>query len=1331
MASLFGSDPELASASSSELAEIRDQIDPVSQWLGDPDAIGVPEVGESLGEFANAASSLTADLTTRVGGASDLLGALASGTREVDQSLADRLGLTPAPGQASQGATAPAAAGARDLVGASTSSGAPRDPDNVFTGGDPVDVATGDVVLRETDVMLPGILPLVLVRSYRSSWRTGRWFGQSWMSSFDQRLMVTADRIIGAFADGRVLTWAYPNGSEGSPMLPVTGDAWPLVRNPDGSYTVADPQRGLRWRFEHRAGYETAGDGRGELPLVSVSDRIGHEIVFSYGPDGQPASVTHSGGYHVRVTVTDRHVTGLALGGRDGSADVPLMSYEFDAAGNLAGVIDSSGPPLRFSYDDATLLTSWTDRNGHSYRYVYDAQRRCIRGEGPGGALSAAFSYEPGVTRWTDATGAVTTYHMTDAALVAATTDPLGNTTRWEHDERGRVTVLIDPLGRVTRYTFDDGGNLVAITRPDGSQVTTQYDKQCQPVLVTQPDGNVWRLEYDSRGNRTGRVAPDGTVTGFDYDERGHLARLTAPDGAVVTVACDAAGQTVEVIRPDGARTRYDRDRFGRTVRVTNPDSRVTSLDWTTEGRLSARTLPDGARETWSWDAEGNRVRYESPVGAVTSYEFGPFGKITNMRLPDGTRTDFRYDRQLRLTEIIHGRLSWRYEYDVAGRLIAETDYNGARTTYAYDAAGQLTLRVNATGQDTVFRYDVLGNLVERLTDGVVTAFGYDPTGRVVYARNADAELRLQRDALGRVTAETCNDRTVTTQYDLIGQVIGRTTSSGATTSWEYDLAGLPVTMNAGGQQLRFGYNSSGQQIRRALPGELILTQDWDLSGRLAVQALTGPQQPGLSGTVTPEGPAVGEQLLQRRAYRYRADGFPDSIDDLLEGTRTLSLDPTGRVTAVTGPDWSERYTYDQVGNLASATWPSPPPGGGTGWPDAGSVGEREFTGTLVSRAGDIRYRHDRAGRVVTRQRVRISRKPDTWSYQWDADDRLTVVRTPDGTTWRYRYDPFGRRIAKQHLAADGQVLGETRFCWDGALLAEQAESADGREQVTTWDYQAGSFAPLTQAERTSLPDAPQQEIDQRFYAIITDLVGSPTELVSPDGALAGHRRQNLWGTGFWDGASTPLRFPGQYHDTETGLHYNVQRYYDPATARYASPDPLGLAPGLNPHAYVPNPLTWLDPLGLAADDGYNSAPEGLPRINNDRPVVFRKPAAGATPAQVAQIRDYVAGCNEALGANALSPTGRVSTAGQMRLDANDAVAAERAANPGAYGPGQQPGHVPDTTWTGNPVPYKWLPLDASINQSLGSQSLRYRIGYQPTGFWYIDDYIAQFGKAP
>lgn len=1076
------------------------------------------------------------------------------------------------------------------MEAAAESPAASRGRANAPAAGDPVDVTTGEVLFSQADVALPGTLPLVLERSHRSAHRTGRWLGPSWMSSFDQRLRVTEDKVIGAFDGGRILTWsrsqadviALLNHPEGA--LPESGPAWRLGQDGTG-WTVSDPQTGRVWRFEHRAGYWQANDGRGELPLVSLSDRAGHVIRFEYGNAGEPVAAVHSGGYRVEVAVQDGRITGLALAARDGGAAMPLVGYTYDSDRRLSGVANSSGLPLRFTYDHDGRLAGWTDRAGHSYSYVYDQEGRCVRGKSPSGMQSSTFEYEPGITRHTDAEGAVTVYEIDDSYRVTVTTDPLGAVSRVAYDERDNVTERTDPLGRATRFDRDEAGNLTQVTLPDGTVARAQYDERCLPVEVTGLDETVWRQSFDERGNRVEAVSPDGAVTRFGYDEAGHLAAVTEPDGATTRVTCDATGLPRVVTGPDGRIVSYERDSSGRITRVTGPDGSSTEAGWSPEGLPVFRIMPDGTTETWEWDPDGHLARHTAPSGAITSFEYGPFDLTTAVTGPDGTRTEFAYDRELRLTSVTRGGLIWRYELDAAGRRIAETDFNGATTRYRHDAAGQLTSKVNAAGQETSYTYSPCGNMIGLSADGEATTLAYDAAGRLVRARNADADVAITRDALGRIIAEAINGRVLRTEYDAAGRVMRRTTPSGSVTDWAYNAAGLPETMTSTGRELRFGYDQAGQETIRHLPGGTVLAQAWDAVGRLAGQTVTGPgRAPG------PEGPAVPGEVLQRRTYAYSDDGFLTGAEDLLNGNRAFGLDASGRVTAVTGGQWSERYSYDVLGGIISAAWPTMP----DGWLDGTGQGTREVAGTRVTRAGNIRYRYDAAGRVMSRTRIRISRKPETWHYSWDADSRLTMVTVPDGTTWRYRYDAFGRRIAKQHFDADGQVLEETRFAWDGMTLAEQTGLTPDGEHHTTWDYEPGTFTPLAQQTGTRLRDAPQDEIDRRFHAIITDLAGTPRELVSDDGALAGHRQATLWGGTAWatDGESTPIRFPGQYEDPETGLHQNGHRYYDPVTGNYLSPDPLGLVPSSHPYSYVPNPHVLADPLGLEPGTLTRNAPD-------------------------------------------------------------------------------------------------------------------------------------------
>jgi RHS repeat-associated protein len=99
-----------------------------------------------------------------------------------------------------------------------------------------------------------------------------------------------------------------------------------------------------------------------------------------------------------------------------------------------------------------------------------------------------------------------------------------------------------------------------------------------------------------------------------------------------------------------------------------------------------------------------------------------------------------------------------------------------------------------------------------------------------------------------------------------------------------------------------------------------------------------------------------------------------------------------------------------------------------------------------------------------------------------------------------------------------------------------------------------------------------------------TDYLGTPMVMTNDQANVAWTARYYPFGEVFyeWATATNNIRFPGQWQDDETDLYYNWHRYYDPATGRYLQLDPIGLAGGINPYAYVGNnPISNIDPFGL------------------------------------------------------------------------------------------------------------------------------------------------------
>ena len=1048
------------------------------------------------------------------------------------------------------------------------------------TCNDPIDPVSGQMLTSTTDLELPGVLPLVLRRAYASNYRHGSLFGPGWSSTLDQRLIIDADGIHYLGDDAQMLNYGIPT-QPGQQMLPAAGARWPLTwdRKID-AIAILDPATGVTRHFAPPPREATAEAERwGVWQLTRITDRNDNWLVIARDEDGVPTQVNHVGGYRIAVDSSFRgggvRVEGLRLIDQTQPQGTPVIGYNYDPAGHLVEILDTDNVPLIYEYDVAHRITAWIDRAGYRYDYTYDAAGHVIRAGGEHGVLAATFDYDVAArcTRVVDSYEAVTEYWYDQHNHLAKVVDPLGNATLTVHDRYGRLTEHTDPLGNTTRFLRDEVGNAVEVHRPDGARVTAAYNAHQQPVQITSPSGAVTTFDYDDRGNLIATSDPTGAVTRYVYTEHGGLAAVTDALGNTTRVTVDRAGLPLAVASPLGAVWRVARDERGQVASETDPLGNVTTIETDAAGSIVGRIHPDGSRETWSYDARGNVALQVNQAGFETRFEYGPFRRLLARTDPDGARYEFAHDRELRLTAVKNPLgATWAYEYDVAGNLVAEQDFNNRRLAYTYDAAGQVVQRVNGAGETITLVRDRLRRLVERRsTDGSSASFEYGPDDELAQASNQDAQLELVRDAAGRVVAETVNGRTLTKSYDALGNRISRSTPTGRVSSWRYDASGRPLQLDSDGRQISFGYDDADRESHRWLGASTALTSEWDPLGRLTARRLlvaTGPDD------------ARTANVLHERLWTYRADGNPESLADA-EGTQTFALDPLGRVTAVSAATWVEQYAYDMIGNLMHAA--------DSRTPDSPTAGSREVTGTLLRRAGRTSYAYDLLGRLTKTVRRTLSGGQKVWEYTYDSQDRMTAVLTPDGQRWRYKYDPLGRRIAKQCLGADGEIVEELRFTWDGAVLVEEERHQSGHDEVVTtaWDYETRSWTPLAQDRRTFYAGAPQEAVDREFHAIVTDLVGTPTELVTPDGAVSWRRSAGLWDnplSSASDGQTStcPLRFPGQYHDSETGFSYNYQRYYDPAGARYVTPDPLGLCPAPNNYVYIENPLVALDPLGLA-----------------------------------------------------------------------------------------------------------------------------------------------------
>ncbi len=408
-------------------------------------------------------------------------------------------------------------------------------------------------------------------------------------------------------------------------------------------------------------------------------------------------------------------------------------------------------------------------------------------------------------------------------------------------------------------------------------------------------------------------------------------------------------------------------------------------------------------------------------------------------------------------------------------------------------------------------------------------------------------------------------------------------------TTYRYNAAGeLAEVILPGDETLTFSRDEAGREVLRHSNRGFACEQGWNAASQLVTQrAGFFPEEATWGGLV----PSLA------REYRYDNAGNVSAVtsreDYGRETRREYRLDRNGQVTAVTASgtglgygEGDESYGYDSCGYLKAQS---------AGGHRISEETDQYAGGHRLKQAGNTQYDYDAAGRMVSRTRHRDGYRPETERFRWDSRDQLTGYCSAQGEQWEYRHDASGRRTEKR---CDRKKIRFT-YLWDGDSIAEIREYRDD-ELYSVRHLVFNGFELISQQfsrVRQPHPSVAPQWVTRTNHAV-SDLTGRPLMLFNSEGKTVWRPGQtSLWGlalslpadTGYPDPrgeldpeADPGLLYAGQWQDTESGLCYNRFRYYEPETGMYLVSDPLGLLGGKQTYRYVPNPLGYIDPLGLA-----------------------------------------------------------------------------------------------------------------------------------------------------
>lgn len=911
------------------------------------------------------------------------------------------------------------------------------------------------------------------------------------------------------------------------------------------------------------------------------------------------------------------------------------QSYTFDGLGHVVSYTDPNGDTLTYAYDAAGLLTQRMEASGlpsqrtantiwnddlrvpleHTMTdalgsvvakttWVYNTRgqplARCeinatsapsyscaVSGGPPVGVRRVNYTYCdtvdgtqcPIVGLLLTATGSrtdltqITSYsYYTDNATGGCAT-PGGAC-----HQSGDLYQITDPLGHVTTYaSYDADGRVTRIT--DANGVNTDF-------------------AYTPRGWLASRSVAGATTT-FGYTPYGAVQSVTDPDGVVTTFTYDAAHRLTDITDAQGNYIHYTLDAAGNKTKEEIFDSTGTthysqSKTFNALGQLT--TIVDGLNHTvfnastsGDYDANGNLLHSADALGVQTQRSYDALNRlVSTIRDYNGTDTSTKNS-------------TTTVAYDALDRVTGVSDPNSLVTSYTYDGLGDLTHLqspdTGLSGGSSGDVFDAAGNLTQH-TDarGVVTQYTYDALNRLTaktYPAHPALNATYTYDQAAPIAGCSTNDN--------IGHLTTMTDASGST-SWCYtaqgDIGQVRQIINGVSYLQSFTYTPGRRLRAQQYPSGFTLSYSYDSDGRVATVGYY--QQPGPYGSYTdstvrplitavsylPFGPMSGYSWAEGSQYVQRTYDLNYALTDITGSALNLHFlrDAKGRMaaegdTAGASPA-NESYQSDALDRLTQLT-------------DASGTTEQAFsynlTGDRLSKTVAGQTTSNYGYQSGTHQLTLVGNAPRTV----DADGNTTSILTPNGTQVQLVYDD--RNLLTQVLSG-GNPIANYQYNGQGIRVWRTITSPSTGQAATVYDpldtgnlygeYFAADYREYVYLNGIPVASAMDAGLQAPGISYLhTDGLGSVRVATTTTGADTDQWPwlDNAFGDKAMNGSSSYyLRFPGQYYDVETGLHYNGARYYDSNTGRYIQSDPIGLKGGVNTYAYVGGgPLLYIDPRGL------------------------------------------------------------------------------------------------------------------------------------------------------